>query len=320
MGVWTWIVSTLPVGALYSLPDPMSQMTTNPSHLCNVLVWNVQGAGSREFLHVLREHIHSHKPSIVAMVETRVSGPRAQNICDLVGFRNNFRVEARGFQGGIWVLWNSDELDIEVLTAKEQFVMMKINPQGQLTWVLTIIYASPQITTRDTLWPDLQQFASDYHGPWLLAGDFNETATLEERNHGGPEMLRRCQRFQSWIDNTGLIDLGYSGCKFTWSRGLSAATRKEARLDRALCNVAWRMRFQEGTVRHLLRVCSDHSSLLISTKSPAHTVGSTRPFRFQTTWASYSQFEGLVHREWQCIRPTCRAEITTTSAIHAAVE
>ena len=76
----------------------------------------------------------------------------------------------------------------------------------------------------------------DCRRPWLLAGDFNETVSIEERNHGGPDMRRRCNRFKYWIENNGLIDLGYSGPRFTWSRGLSQDTRKEARLDRALCN------------------------------------------------------------------------------------
>ncbi|KAJ8420952.1 hypothetical protein Cgig2_010781 [Carnegiea gigantea] len=34
---------------------------------------------------------------------------------------------------------------------------------------------------------ELQQFANSCTKPWLIAGDFNETISLEERNHDGPD-------------------------------------------------------------------------------------------------------------------------------------
>ncbi|KAJ8432043.1 hypothetical protein Cgig2_006328 [Carnegiea gigantea] len=40
-----------------------------------------------------------------------------------------------------------------------------------------------------------------YCAPWLLASD------LEERDHGGFEMLRRCDKFKHWIESNGFIDL-----------------------------------------------------------------------------------------------------------------
>ena len=111
-------------------------------------------------------------------------------------------------------------------------------------------------------------------------------------------MSRRCSRFKHWIENIGLIDLGFFGPKFTWARGLHPATRKEARLDRALCNTEWRLKFQEGAVRHLIRACSDHSPLLISTGSIKQSTSHNRPFRFQAAWTTHKQFENLVKMKW----------------------
>ena len=106
-------------------------------HSMNIFVWNVQGAGSKEVLNILREHIHMYKPCIVALVETRISGSRAQLVCDKIGFRNRFRVEAQGFQGGIRVLWNSEEIRIEVITSHEQFVTVEIKSHDHRNWLLT---------------------------------------------------------------------------------------------------------------------------------------------------------------------------------------
>jgi len=83
-----------------------------------------------------------------------------------------------------------------------------------------------------------------------MAGAFNETRSLEERNHGGPDMARRCSKFNDWIENNALIDIGFFGLKITWVIGLSSKTRKCTRLDRALCNMEWGLKFQEGGIKH----------------------------------------------------------------------
>ena len=111
-------------------------------------------------------------------------------------------------------------------------------------------------------------------------------------------MWRRCNRFKNWIDNNGLIDLGFSGPKFTWARGLTPDSRKEARLDRALCNNQWRVRFQEGRVRHLPQLGSDHSPLLISTEGFDGGTNAKRPFRFLVAWTTHGEFEKLVNDNW----------------------
>jgi len=269
----------------------------------NILVWNVQGAGSKQFQNVLQEHIRRHRPSIMALVETRISGSKAQAICNSTGFRRNFRVEAQGFQGGIWVLWHEEDIEIVIVQSHDQFVTVGVKSQNSISWYLTFVYASPHTQRREILWQELHQVATDCRLPWLLAGDFNETTSLDERNHGGPDMRRRCARFKHWIENNGLIDLGFWGPKFTWARGLSAHYKKEARLDRALCNDQWRVKFSEGAVRHLIQAGSDHSPLLIATGGFTQQSPSKSPFRFQVAWSHHGQFEKVVADSWQSTYP-----------------
>lgn len=245
-----------------------------------ILAWNVQGAGSSEFMNVLKEHIRLQHPSIIARMETHIAGARAQSVCDRIGFGRCFRVEAQGFQGGIWVLWRPEEVKVNIIRHHEQYVTMEVRQHRHHTWLLTVVYASPHVNLRETLWIELLSFAQQCTHPWPVTGDFNDTISLDERNHGGPEMQRRCTRFKHWIENTGLIDLGYSGPKFTWSRGRDWSTIKKARLDRALCNTAWRLKFQEGAVRHLMKAQSDHAPILIATTGFIHLAQATKPFHF----------------------------------------
>ncbi|KAJ8434791.1 hypothetical protein Cgig2_033741 [Carnegiea gigantea] len=71
-------------------------------HPIKIFVWSVQGAESSEFMNVLKEHIRVQQPTILALVETHITGSRAQSVCDRIGFGGCFWVEAQGFRGGIW--------------------------------------------------------------------------------------------------------------------------------------------------------------------------------------------------------------------------
>ncbi|KAJ8422962.1 hypothetical protein Cgig2_002711 [Carnegiea gigantea] len=67
---------------------------------------------------------------------------------------------------------------------------------------------SPQsMPTRIARYRRIQHYRATIQQPWLFAGNFNETASLEERNHGGIEMLRHCEKFKNWIENNGFIDM-----------------------------------------------------------------------------------------------------------------
>ncbi|XP_019166674.1 PREDICTED: uncharacterized protein LOC109162425 [Ipomoea nil] len=99
------------------------------------------GAGGRNFQRILKTLLKNHKPDLIGLVEPKVSGDHANDICSKLGFDDWVRVEAIGFSGGIWVLWNKP-LDITVEFTHPQFILLQeeglvdlgfVGPQ--LTWV-----------------------------------------------------------------------------------------------------------------------------------------------------------------------------------------
>ena len=75
----------------------------------------------------------------------------------------------------------------------------------------TAVYASPHKDTRQSFWHQMNDFSANNSQLWLLAGDFNETKSMEERRNCSNDLIKRCTQFENWIDNNALIDLGFTG-------------------------------------------------------------------------------------------------------------
>ena len=137
----------------------------------------------------------------------------------------------------------------------------------------------PDLASHNCLWQlkpilrkkmsrDLNQNSLLLKDPWLIAGDFNIVVDAEETTNPRYLNQKRCSSFIHWIPKHGLIDLGYSGPKFTWTRGISSEIFKGARLDYELSNTDWRIHFPQAEVIILPKVNSNHSPMLIILSRP----------------------------------------------------
>lgn len=91
--------------------------------------------------------------------------------------------------------------------------------------------------------------------------------------------------------------MGFFGAPFTWARG-----NLKQRLDRALCNSIWQIKFHISFVTHVPLQSSDHSGLWFKVDD-----GFARPRRnyikFLGAWLDHNDFENQVKQSW-CISST----------------
>lgn len=134
-------------------------------------------------------------------------------------------------------------------------------------------------------------------GPWCSIGDYNFVLSDDEVFSKRKSDHHRSAGFTDWIFNQAMIDMGFEGSKFTWTRGLSTDTYKSARLDRGLCNLEWKDMFPEAKVIHLPIIQSDHAPLLIKLNDKKNSLcrGS---FRFQAAWLTHEEFPKVIRKEW----------------------
>ncbi|XP_019180350.1 PREDICTED: uncharacterized protein LOC109175534 [Ipomoea nil] len=259
---------------------------------------NCQGAASSSFRRTLKFLLRIHKP--FASLNLRCQGAKPMIFVLLLVFSDWCKVEAVGYSGGIWLLWQ-DSIDIEILYTHPQFVSFQVAENGSSPRLMSAVYGSPNLSLRKRLFSDLSGHHFYPQGSWLSFGDFNSVTSSNEVSNTEAFTASRCSDFNEWIFREGLVDLGFTGPSFTWTRGIDTPTFKGARLDRALCNVEWSLRFPNTTVNHLPRIRSNHSPLLISTASSSLRK-SSYSFKFNIAWAAHPSFH-------ECVRTACISEL-----------
>lgn len=67
-----------------------------------------------------------------------------------------------------------------------------------------------------SLWEELKIIVDTMNEAWLVSGDFNDIASLDEKKGGVKVSICKCNIFKECINNCKLLDLVASGHKFTW--------------------------------------------------------------------------------------------------------
>ena len=124
------------------------------SHLVsmNLVIWNCRGALKPSFQNHVRDLVALHDPAIFVVMETHVGGDRAKDITDRLPFQGAIHTDTIGFAGGLWLLWDTDRVEITNLASTEQeiHVLVKVK-SSNLSWFFTAIYASPRFRERKLL-------------------------------------------------------------------------------------------------------------------------------------------------------------------------
>lgn len=149
---------------------------------------------SREVFRYLKEMIQTHKPNVLGLLEPKISGMKADGICNKLGFDECVRVEAIRFSGDIWILWKNS-IHAKVITTHPQFVLLQVRELNQEPWLLSIVYGSPTHGLRKHLWNSLNTSNLRLEGSWLAVGDFNTITTLDEISDSDNFSQRRCAGF-----------------------------------------------------------------------------------------------------------------------------
>ncbi|KAK4708585.1 hypothetical protein R3W88_029510 [Solanum pinnatisectum] len=208
-----------------------------------------------------------------------------ESILRALDFTDVIQVPAVGYSGGITLFWRNTEITIEkdVLTEQEIHSTIEVSSNAP-KFSLSIIYAKNKYSYRKMLWNSLRNVVSTKNGPWLVCGDFNEITNASEKLGGRPINNSKCSSFINYLDDMGMMDLGFTGQKYTWTiKHKNNKTLIMERLDRFLSN--------NDTPRR------------------------NKVFRFKTMWLRHPGFPNVVQNCWNQYLDYNTNQISFTDAV-----
>ena len=138
----------------------------------------------------------------------------------------------------IWLLWRHG-LSLHPIVSTDQLIHVEVSgSHGQFLSYFTAIYAKCTRAKRGNLWDSIMHIQAQIKStsrPWIIGGDFNAIAKLDE--HAGRSIpdLTSIREFSTLISDAALLELPTSGGPFTWT-GVRHSGRVWRRLDRLLVN------------------------------------------------------------------------------------
>lgn len=105
------------------------------------------------------------------------------------------------------------------------------------------------------------------------------------------------QLFREAINECGFLDLGFIGSQFTWQNFFADGHLVWERLNRALANNEWLLRFAGTRVHHLTCNSLDHCPLWIAPDG-IEILHSLKQFRFEEMWPSDKGCTKTIEAVW----------------------
>ncbi|KAL6228479.1 hypothetical protein ACLB2K_002429 [Fragaria x ananassa] len=141
-------------------------------------------------------------------------------MCLQIGYLNCEAVACEGQSGGLALFWE-DGLDVRLLSKGRYHIDVEIHAVdgSGMNWRLTGFYGHPSAADREVSQALLRDLGDVSSLPWIVVGDFNEIVHNGEKDGGVSRNESQMRRFQSALDDTALLDLGYFGALFTWQGG-----------------------------------------------------------------------------------------------------
>lgn len=87
--------------------------------IMNILIWNCRGANNPNFCNNVSDMIRRHYLTIMIITETNLSGDRTKGIIDRLPMDGAIVANSFGWSGGLWLLWDSDQVELAELSSTE---------------------------------------------------------------------------------------------------------------------------------------------------------------------------------------------------------
>ncbi|KAF6133932.1 hypothetical protein GIB67_040696 [Kingdonia uniflora] len=197
--------------------------------------------------------------------------------------------------------YNEEEVEIiSVTTTKNQESVPALKSKDKEP--KTIGKGQRFTVERACLWSDMITFSKCYDKAWVVVGDFNSPFSCFNKTGGRTVLNNIVETYTEWMDQTGLMDMRFRGCKYTWC---NRANKKEdgilTKIDRCLVNEKMLNLFGDVMANFLTPGVPDHSPIWV--RLLASTLHNKRTFKYYYFWAEQEGFKHVVENAWSTVVP-----------------
>lgn len=107
--------------------------------------------------------------------------------------------------------------------------------------------------------------------------NFNEPLLDEDKFGERVVSVNKSLLFKECLDNCGMIDIGFSGPRFTWTIKREIQAHIQERIDRFFVNASWCLLYPDAKVVHLTRCHSNHCPVMLDMLPRGH-MGTKKAF------------------------------------------
>nr|GEV35383.1 RNA-directed DNA polymerase, eukaryota [Tanacetum cinerariifolium] len=200
---------------------------------------------------------------------------------------------AVGNSGGILCVWDPNCFCKENVTMSNSFVMVSgvWRSTGQ-KYMLIAVYAPHDTKDKHMLWNYLQREIMRWKGEVVVMGDFNKVRNKSEC-FGSVFDVHEANMFNSFIMNSGLVEVNLGGCSFTWCH---KSASKMSKMDRFLISDSLVNTCPNINAITLERYLSDHHPILLR---EAYFDYGPIPFKIFHYWFEMDGFNKMVEDAWK---------------------
>lgn len=216
-------------------------------------------------------------------------------------FVGNYSAEAGN--GRIVVAWDPI-ISVIIYFSSPQLVLCGVlDPRTGQSFTAAFVYARNRRAQRLELWNIIRELAGINNlrdSPWILMGDYNQVLSSAEifSSSSVPICQRGLHDFSVCLEDTGLFDLAFRGCQFTWY-SKSTTSPKSRKIDRALVNESWVERYPDSYAFFDTPGSSDHTPCLISL---ANQLSPRRcRFIYFTMFSTHPDYQRLIGEAWSVL-------------------
>ncbi|XP_020675873.1 uncharacterized protein LOC110094876 [Dendrobium catenatum] len=208
-----------------------------------------------------------------------------------------FLLPSEGLSGGIMIIWRVEVASFSVVKKLDQCVIGDLNVFNKGVWRISTIYGSKETHKRRLLWECVQEH-SQTDIPYVIGGYFNCMLAKEDKkgwrkfvfSQGPMEMLK-------FMNENDFHEVGFVGSRFNWCNNKVGGGRILERLDRCILNYLAINKIQIDVVRHLARVASDHSPIVL--KIYDSVSNGRRCLKFEDAWLSFKTLAYIISNVWK---------------------